>query len=211
MEEIIHKRTREKTFRTARAGRERPDNQQERLHEFTHWLRGFVDGEGCFTIGFVAQPDILDPKRPFGRRKAYRTGYQVDHGFAVVQGERSLHCLKKIRDFFGVGGIYLNRRHDNHKEHLYKYEVSKRADLLNVIIPFFRRHPLLSAKQKDFERFAKVVEMMARGEHKTYEGLVKIATIIQFMNHRKPRAALIRILRDHTPGSRAISPYLLRD
>ncbi|TSC71744.1 MAG: Homing endonuclease LAGLIDADG/HNH [Parcubacteria group bacterium Gr01-1014_38] len=201
---------RENTERTALT-RERPDNQQERLNEFIHWLRGFVDGEGCFTIGFVAQPDIPDPKRPGGYRKAYRTGYQVDHSFDVVQGARSRRCLEKIKNFFGIGHIYRNRRHDNHREDLYNYEVSKRADLLNVIIPFFRKYPLFTAKQKDFERFAKIVEMMARGEHKTFNGLVKIARIVQYMNHRKPRVALIRILRDHTPGNRAISPYRLRD
>ena len=135
----------------------------------------------------------------------------MDHSFDVVQGARSRHCLEKIKDFFGIGHVYRNRRHDNHREDLYNYEVSKRTDLLNVIIPFFRKYPLLTAKQKDFERFAKIVEMMARGEHKTFNGLVKTARIVQYMNHRKPRAALIRILRDHTPGNRAISPYRLRD
>src|SRR5215212_6586132 len=31
------------------------DNQQERLIELG-WVIGFVDGEGCFSIGFVRQP-----------------------------------------------------------------------------------------------------------------------------------------------------------
>ena len=30
------------------------DNQQERLIELG-WVLGFVDGEGCFSIGFVRQ------------------------------------------------------------------------------------------------------------------------------------------------------------
>ena len=32
------------------------ENQQERLIEFRGWVIGFVDGEGCFSIGFVRQP-----------------------------------------------------------------------------------------------------------------------------------------------------------
>ena len=28
------------------------ENQQERLIEFRGWVIGFVDGEGCFSIGF---------------------------------------------------------------------------------------------------------------------------------------------------------------
>ena len=182
------------------------DNQQERLHEsFRGWIGGFVDGEGCFSIGFVAQPQRLDANRPLGRRTSYRTGYQVSHEFAVVQGARSRHCLDDLHQFFGVGSVSINRRHDNHKEDLYRYAVRKRDDLLNVIIPFFRQHPLRSAKQQDFERFAHVVEMMKQDEHKSYKGLLKIAYIIEKMNHRKPRTALIRILRDQTPGIRAVS------
>ncbi len=185
------------------------DNQQERLVGLCHWIKGFVDGEGCFSIGFVAQPDISDANRPFGRRKAYKTGYQVDHAFAVVQGERSLASLEVIRNFFQVGNIYRNRRHDNHKEDLFKYEVTKRNDLLTVIIPFFKQYPLLTAKQQDFEKFATILQMMSFKQHLTFEGLIKIVRIAEKMNHRKPRTELIRILRDHTPGSLARSTKAL--
>jgi hypothetical protein len=54
------------------------ENQQERLSEFRGWVIGFVDGEGCFSIGFVRQPS-----RP--KRKGYTTGYQVFHRFVVTQ------------------------------------------------------------------------------------------------------------------------------
>jgi hypothetical protein len=54
------------------------DNQQERLIQLG-WVIGFVDGEGCFSIGFVRQPDRK-------RRKGYRTGYQVSHEIAKSPG-----------------------------------------------------------------------------------------------------------------------------
>ena len=50
------------------------ENQQERLIEFRGWVVGFVDGEGCFSIGFVRQQRRAD-------RSGYKTGYQVTHEF----------------------------------------------------------------------------------------------------------------------------------
>ena len=79
-------------------------NQQERLISIG-WVIGFVDGEGCFSLGVVRQPDRA-------RRRGYTTGYQIFHEFAVTQGARSLGCLEKLRQFFGVGAIYLNTRYD---------------------------------------------------------------------------------------------------
>ena len=170
------------------------DNQQERLIELG-WVIGFVDGEGCFSIGFIRQPDRSG-------RKGYRTGYQVAHEFAVTQGARSIRCLQRLRVFFGVGQVIVNKRCDNHREHLYRYVVRRRKDLLEVVIPFFRQHPMRSSKQEDFENFARCVELINDGRHLSHEGLVGIAEIAQRMNRKKPRTELIRILRDHTPGIR---------
>jgi hypothetical protein len=169
------------------------DNQQERLIR-TGWVTGFVDGEGCFSIGFVKQPDRAT-------RRGYRTGYQVTHSFVVVQGARSINALEELRDFFGVGAVSINRRHDNHKEHLHRFIVSARNELLDVVIPFFRGHPLRTAKRNDFDGFARCVEICASGRHLNHAGLIEVAEIAQTMNHRKSRESLIRILRDHTPNT----------
>jgi hypothetical protein len=167
------------------------DNQQERLLR-TGWVTGFVDGEGCFSVGFVRQAD-----RP-GRR-GYSAGYQVFHRFVVTQGASSASALEELKAFFGVGRIYVNQRHDNHKEHLHQYIVGRRDDLLERIIPFFKAHPLRTAKQRDFEKFVLCMEVVASGRHRTAEGLVEIAELTQTMNFKKPRQDLIRILRGHTP------------
>jgi hypothetical protein len=85
---------------------------------------------------------------------------------------------------------------------LCNYLVEKRVDLVETIIPFFRRYPLRSSKRFDFEKFARCVELITSGRHLTPEGLIAIAEITETMNHRKPRHDLIRILRDHTPDIR---------
>ena len=78
------------------------DNQQERLVRIG-WILGFVDGEGCFSIGFVRQPVARIAR-------ATQTGYQVSHEFAVTQGARSVDCLHELREFFGVGQVLINQR-----------------------------------------------------------------------------------------------------
>jgi hypothetical protein len=156
---------------------------------------GFVDGEGCFSIGFVRQ------QHRAGRR-GYKTGFQVSHEFAVTQGESGHACLEALHDFFGVGGVVPNRRYDNHREHMLRYVVRRREDLLETIIPFFSQHPMRSPKQQNFEKFARCVELVSAGRHKTTQGLIEIAEIVETMNQKKPRHELIRILRGHTPDIR---------
>ncbi len=155
------------------------DNQQERLVKIG-WILGFVDGEGCFSIGFIKQPDKVN-------RRGYKTGYQVAHEFAVTQGEKSVKCLHELCEFFGIGQVVINRRHDNHKENLYRYVVRKRIDLINVIIPFFRKHQLHSSKQQDFEKFAKCVGYIAKDFHLSRKGLIEIAQVTETMNRQKSR------------------------
>jgi hypothetical protein len=145
-------------------------NQQERLSEFRGWVIGFVDGEGCFSIGFVRQAGGPG-------RSGYKTGYQVSHEFAVTQGASSVDCLHELREFFGVGQVLANRRYDNHREHLHRYVVRRRTDLVETVIPFFKRHPLRTAKRFDFQKFAFCVDLISRGHHRTFDGLAEIAEI----------------------------------
>ena len=171
------------------------DNQQERL---VGWITGFVDGEGCFSINLVRQPHRSN-------RRGYRTGYQVAHQFVVTQGAKSLECLQTMQEFFGVGRLHCNHRHDNYKEDLYQYVVCGRKDLQLTIIPFFQRYPLRTAKRFDFEKFVMCMRIIEANEHLTVRGLIAIAEIIQTMNHCKPRTDLIRILRDYTPDTDSLS------
>ena len=173
------------------------DNQQERLIRLG-WMIGFVDGEGCFCLGVVKQRDRKDKTRI---RRGYKLGVQISHEFAVTQGEKSKKSLLDMQKFFGIGALYINKRYDNHKEHLYRYVVRRREDLLNKIIPFFEKHKLQTSKNQDFKIFAQVVKMMNRGKHLNKNGLIKILEMTEKMNHKKSKQDLIRILRNQTPKS----------
>jgi len=164
------------------------ENQQERLL-YQGWIIGFVDGEGCFSC-------------PIFRNRSMTMSWQVQPNFVVVQAASSRAVLEEMCRFFGCGKVYVNRRHDNHREDLYRYRVGRLADLRDVIVPFFQEYPLRTSKRENFERFARVIALMDRGRHLTGPGLIEIAEIAQTMNLRKP-SEVLRILRDHTP---TISP-----
>jgi len=174
------------------------ENQQERLM-MIGWITGFVDGEGCFSVNFIRQPDKKEKHR---LRKGYKTGFQVAHEFAITQGESSLEPLQRIKDFFGVGGVYINKRYDNHKEHLYRYCVRKRDDIVKVIIPFFQKYSLRTAKRHNFELFSKCMKKIADDEHLNRKGIINIMRISELMNSKKSKSDYIKILRNQTSDSR---------
>ena len=169
------------------------ENQQERLIKIG-WITGYVDGEGCFSINFIRQPHRQN-------RQGNKTGFQVAHEFAVTQGASSVESLHLLMKFFGVGNVYINKRYDNHKEHMYRYCVRARKELVKTIIPFFDQYPLRTSKQGNFLKFAECMRLMETGAHLTRSGLIKIVEIAETMNHKKPRTEIIRILRDYTPDT----------
>ena len=147
-------------------------NQQERPG-IEQWVVGFVDGEGCFSC-------------PIQQNRSMGLGWQVQPRFVVVQGEKSLPALELLATVLGCGQIYRNRRHDNHKEDLLSYQILRRDDLRQRIVPFFEANPLVTAKNEDFLKFRVILDMMERRLHLSVDGLRRIALVQQTMNQRKP-------------------------
>lgn len=147
------------------------DNQQEKL-KTTGWIIGYVDGEGCFSVSFV-------------KNATTRSGWQIFPEFVVTQGGKSKSSLEMIRDFFGCGKIFVNRRYDNHREHIYRYCVRSQEELRKIIIPFFKQNPFRTAKKEDFKHFSFILRQMESKKHLTKRGMEMIARRIEKMNHKK--------------------------
>ena len=152
------------------------ENRQERL-KIAFWIVGFVDGEGTFSVSVF-------------KNNTTKTGWQVFPEFVVTQGERSLEALHLIKEFFQVGSIYVNRRHDNHRENLYRYCVRAISELDNVIIPFFDEYTLKSDKLFDFEKFKNCVRLIKSKSHLTVSGLKEIRSIAKTMNNGRIKNSL---------------------
>ena len=118
-------------------------NQQERLDPW--WIVGFVDGEGCFSVSTF-------------KNKTCSSGYQTLYEFVITQGEKSRESLERVQEFFQCGNIYLNRRYDNHHENILRYCVRRQNDLKKIIIPFFNKYPLYTAKRQQFNEFSRKLE-----------------------------------------------------
>lgn len=136
------------------------DNQQERLS--ADWVVGFVDGEGCFFVGINRQPSM-------------KIGWQVLPEFRVVQHQKDVAVLERLREFFGFGQITIN--HGDRKE----LRIRGLRQLLEVVT-FFKMHPLRTVKRSSFDRFAEVIAMMERGDHLTENGLGRIRQLSSRMN-----------------------------
>ena len=138
------------------------DNQQERLDSY---IAGYVDGEGSFSVSVQ-------------RNATCRVGFQLVPEFHVSQNGDRAQVLELIRDRLGCGAIRPNSRRDR----ALVLVVRKREHLLERVIPFFERNPLLSSKHADFEKFASIVREQALGHHRTVAGFGRLLDCAVSMN-----------------------------
>jgi hypothetical protein len=117
------------------------------------FIVGFSDGEASFFVSIF-------------KNKEYRLRWQVQAIFSITLHAKDLPLLKQIQSFFGVGTIIISKTTTS-----VIYRVADLKQLIEVIIPFFDKYPLLSQKRADFELFKTVVDLMAHKEHMTIEGL----------------------------------------
>lgn len=60
---------------------------------------------------------------------------------------------------------------------MFLYRVRNREDLRRVILPFFKKHPLLTNKKHDFDTFCTIFDRMSNGEHLNASGLMNIVQL----------------------------------
>ena len=51
-----------------------------------------------------------------------------------------------------------------------KFEIRNVSELVAKVLPHFKAYPLMSSKQADFERFARICELVNNGRHLEQEG-----------------------------------------
>lgn len=122
-----------------------------------HYVTGFVDGEGCFSITIS--------------RRRFRNP-EVRLKFEIELREDDEEILNKIRKVFKCGYIYRleYEKYSKWRPHV-KYQVSSFKDIKEKIIPFFIKYPPQAKKKNQFKTFLEVAKMMDEGNHKTPEGI----------------------------------------
>lgn len=100
------------------------------------YIVGLTEGEGCFLV-------------------CIRVDYRIELRFFITQAIGNKSLLEKVHKFFGIGSVYQKSNVDG-KLPSYVFEVAKRDDIFNVIIPFFQKHKLRGIKAKSFEAFEEI-------------------------------------------------------
>lgn len=134
------------------------------LQETGWYLSGYSDGEGSFCISFSP-------------RSKLRIGLEVRPSFSVSQNEDRSEVLRLFQETFDCGTIRPDR-----SDKTFKFETRNLKNLIEKVIPFFKRFPLKSSKNKDFELFSEVCLMMNEGKHQSKSGLKKIIQLATQMN-----------------------------
>lgn len=148
-----------------------------------NYIVGFVDAEGCFSIKFK-------------RNKKMKLGWSVYLTFEIHLHKKDKKLLETIQEFFGgVGTIYVG------SDKSYLYSVGSLSEIIDTILPFFDKYPLLSKKYIDYELFKQAALIMQKKEHLIEKGFFKILSIKAVM-----RNGLTEALAESFPN---ISPALV--
>lgn len=105
------------------------------------YVVGLTDGEGCFLVSL-------------------RKDNRIDLRFFITQAIGNKNLLQKVQEYFEVGSVYQKSSGWKGRLPAYVFEISKRDDIYNVVIPFFSRHKLLGDKAKSFDSFCKIAKVV---------------------------------------------------
>ena len=137
-----------------------------------NYIIGLIDGEGSFTVYVNDGKDALKERR-----------VRIEPKFYIKLVQEDKEILYQLQKHFNCGHVYLQKdRRENHKD-CYRYEVSKREDLQNIIIPFFQKNQLkFLTKKRDFKIFCQIMGEIRKGKHLTSAGLDELRQLKQLMH-----------------------------
>jgi hypothetical protein len=137
------------------------------------YIIGLTDGEGSFCM-HLSQNTTRRNKAEFR--------------FFLKLIEDDKHILYELKEYFGCGNVYFQKDTRPNHHHCYRYEVSNRNELWNVIVPFFRKHQLqLVTKRRDFDLFSKALAIVMKSAE--YSNRMNELMLIRDLMHRSSPGA----------------------
>lgn len=128
-----------------------------------YWVTGFSDRESSFSVK-ISKNELR---------------WKFVPEFFIELHEKDIHLLYYIKNFFNTGSITVRIRKGRPTA---IYSVQSLNSLNNIIIPHFKKYPLITQKRADFELFCKIVLLMNNKEHLTDQGIKKIISIKASIN-----------------------------
>jgi hypothetical protein len=144
------------------------DNQQVNRKISDEYYAGFVDGEGCFYIGFSKREDL--PLK-----------WQIITEFHVSQNPGGKTILESFKKRLNCGYSKLNNP-KNKKDKSWVLIIKDRKDLKEKVLPFFDKHPLYSNKQNEYLVFRQVLYLIEQKKHLSKVGFNQIVELVFGLN-----------------------------
>ena len=136
--------------------------QREKLNP--HYVVGFIDGEGSFSISI-------------GKHKTLKRGYEVRPEFEVELRKDDQEILERILITVGAGRIYdLSYERYGWYPHA-KYKITSIWDMKDYLFPFLDAYPPQAKKGKSYRLFREIVLMLCKKKHLSDEGFEKIVRL----------------------------------
>ena len=102
-----------------------------------YFVSGFADAESYFSTTIY-------------KNNKLKTGYRVSSFFGIRLNQRDSFILYQLQEFFGgIGTISIDIT-----ANAVKFSVDSLKDLTTIVIPHFKKYPLISQKAADFILFA---------------------------------------------------------
>lgn len=130
-----------------------------------YFVTGFADAESSFSVSIY-------------KNNKLKTGYRVQSCFEIALNKKDAFILNQLQEFFGGIGTLRSDK----KANAVRYSVDSLKELRTVIIPHFKKYPLITQKQADFMLFEQIVELMDKGAHLSLEGLQQIINLKASLN-----------------------------
>ena len=130
-----------------------------------YFVSGFADAESSFSTTIYKNNKLT-------------TGYRVRSCFEIGLNQRDSFILYQLQKIFnGIGTMRIDK-----KANAIRYSVDSLKDLTTVIIPHFKKYPLITQKGADLILFEQIIELMNKKAHLTLDGLQQIINIKASMN-----------------------------
>lgn len=110
-----------------------------------------VNSDGCFDLQFRKDTRHERTNSP--------TYYRWKAQFIVTSGKDDMPVLQKIKKEMGCGEVSVSKDQA-------RFSVQKISDIAETVVPFFRKNKLADKKKKDFELWAKAVEIIQKNKGK---------------------------------------------
>jgi len=121
-------------------------------------IANLVNNDGCFDLQFRKDTRHERTNSP--------TYYRWKAQFVVTSPKENLKILQKIKKEICCGEINISRDQA-------RFSVQKIDDITDIVVPFFRKNLLADKKKKDFELWAKGVEIIQKNKGKPLTGWKK--------------------------------------